>query len=124
MAQTLACYAACTTLQIGADTEAHGACPSVIQLSCRGCPYVAEGCERAVGCPSANNAGKVSWLSMESNRKLSCVMTSFERLHGSLSFCRARNELFKNSFFFKELIIHRLHDKLRLSFNSSLAIQD
>lgn len=89
-----------------------------------GCPYVAEGCERAVGCPSANNAGKVSWLSMESNRKLSCVMISFERLHGSLSFCRARNELFKNSFFLKELIIHRLHDKLRLSFKSSLAIQD
>ena len=63
MAQTLACYAACTTLQIGADTEAHGAFPSVTQLSCMGCPYVAEGCERAVGCPSANNAGKVSWLS-------------------------------------------------------------
>lgn len=91
---------------MGADTEAHGAFPSVIQAVMHGLPYVAGGLRvggraggRVGGCPSANNAGKVSWLSMESNRKLSCVMISFQRLHGSLSFCRARNELFKNSFF-------------------------
>lgn len=64
-----------------------------------GCPYVAEGGERVRACSSANNAGKVSWLSMESNRKLSCMMSSFKRLHGSVSFCRARYELFKNSLF-------------------------
>lgn len=61
---------------------------------------------------------------MESNRKLSCMMISLKRLHGSLSFCRARYELFKNSFFLKQLIIHRLHDKQRLSFDSPLAIRD
>lgn len=84
-----------------AQTQAPGAFPSVIQADMHGLPLCCRraASERAVRCPGANNAGKVSWLSMESNRKLSCVMTSFERLHGNLSFCRARNELFKNSFF-------------------------
>lgn len=43
MAQTLACYTACTALQMGADTEAHGAFPSVIQAVMHGLPYVAGG---------------------------------------------------------------------------------
>lgn len=101
VAQTLACYTACTAPQIRADTEARTRSCSSCDSGCHAwaAPMWPKGGERVLACSSANNAGKVSWLSMESNRKLSCMMISFKRLHGSLSFCRARYELFKNSFF-------------------------
>lgn len=72
--------------------------PCVVEAVMQTAPMLPKGrltVELAVGCPSANNTGyRVSLLSMESNRKLSCMMIPFKRLHGSLSFCRIQKERF------------------------------
>lgn len=59
--------------------------------SCTDCPRAAQGPEGLLTRWAAlvlTAQDKVSLLSMESKRKLSC-MISLKRLHGSLSFCRA-----------------------------------
>lgn len=120
VAQTLACYNACTTLQI--RRQRHMELFLLwYRLSCMGCPYcrrVASGWLGALVLTMQVRLAGWAWNPTESWAAWWSLSKGFM---GVPPFVEHEMSFLKIHFL-KELIIHRLHDKLRLSFNCSLAI--